>query len=237
MVSPKAQAFSGCGNREEQRRETLHYRQINIMKTKLNFLLRTAFSVVSFMLFAAGVAPSVPAASFRGLGDLPGGNFFSVATAVSADGRVIVGNAKSINGTEAFRWTAATGMVGLGDLSGGTFSSFANAVSADGSVVVGDSISSNGRQAFRWTQATGTGLIQENEARLGSGIFVAGNRGSAALEPGPARRGLPGNRRQTERWAARAGKAKSYRAPRHGCARCDDFLGPPAELTLRSELG
>ena len=56
----------------------------NTMKTKLNILLRTAFSVVSFMLFAAGVAPSAPAASFRGLGDLPGGNFFSVAMAVSA---------------------------------------------------------------------------------------------------------------------------------------------------------
>ncbi len=26
-------------------------------------------------------------------------------------------------------------------------------------------------------------MIQENEVRLGSGIFVVGNRGSAALEP------------------------------------------------------
>ena len=42
------------------------------------------------------------------------------------------------------------------------------------------------------------GLIQENEVRLGSGIFVAGNRGSAALEPGPGPRGLLGNPRQTE---------------------------------------
>ena len=42
------------------------------------------------------------------------------------------------------------------------------------------------------------GLIQENEVRLGSGIFVAGNRGSAALESGPSPRGLLGNPRQTE---------------------------------------
>jgi hypothetical protein len=43
-----------------------------------------------------------------------------------------------------------------------------------------------------------TGLIQENEAHLGSGIFVASNRGSAALKPGPSRRGLLGNPRRTD---------------------------------------
>jgi len=42
------------------------------------------------------------------------------------------------------------------------------------------------------------GLIQENEARLVSGIFAAGNGGSAALEPVPSPRGLLGTPRQTE---------------------------------------
>jgi probable HAF family extracellular repeat protein len=98
------------------------------------------------------------AASFRGVGDLSGGNFLSVATGVSGDGKVVVGyssSARSGTSYEAFRWTATNGTTALGDLPGGSFSSFANAVSSDGLVVVGSSSSSNGTEAFRWTQATG----------------------------------------------------------------------------------
>ena len=73
---------------------------------------------------------------------------------MSADGAV-VGQVHSENGFEAFRWTAATGMVGLGDLPGGPFASVARGVSGDGSVVVGRSLSANGTEAFRCTQATG----------------------------------------------------------------------------------
>src|SRR5262249_16768436 len=88
-------------------------------------------------------------ASFQGLGDLPGGTFFSYATAVSADGTVVVGASKSTNGTEAFRWSAPTGMVGLGVLPGTNFSSTAYGVSRDGSIIAGSSSSSLGSQAFR----------------------------------------------------------------------------------------
>src|SRR5437899_1899406 len=95
------------------------------------------------------------AASFQGLGDLPGGPFFSAARGVSADGKVVVGTSQSSNGYEAFRWTAATEMIGLGDLSGGGFLSEAAGVSADGGVIVGYGSSSSGREAFRWSQATG----------------------------------------------------------------------------------
>ena len=43
-----------------------------------------------------------------GLGDFPGGNFFSKATGVSADGNVVVGFGRRASFvTEAFRWTAA----------------------------------------------------------------------------------------------------------------------------------
>jgi probable HAF family extracellular repeat protein len=56
---------------------------------------------------------------------------------------------------EAYRWTAATGMVGLGDLPGGVVNSTGVAVSADGAVVVGTSHSASGTEAFRWTEATG----------------------------------------------------------------------------------
>ena len=51
-----------------------------------------------------------------GLGDLPGGEFWSQATGVSADGSVIVGASYSEHGREAFVWTRETGMVGLGGL-------------------------------------------------------------------------------------------------------------------------
>lgn len=79
------------------------------------------------------------------LGTLGAG--YSAASAVSADGRVVVGDV----GGHAFRWTASDGMV---DLGGGT--ARAVGVSADGSVVVGDSFTNNGtRSAFRWTQSGG----------------------------------------------------------------------------------
>ncbi|OPF19423.1 PEP-CTERM sorting domain-containing protein [Microcystis aeruginosa KW] len=107
-------------------------------------------------LGAIGVAFPAQAASFQGLGGLPG-SFSSSATGVSADGSVVVGSSTRTPmwTTEAFRWTQATGMVGLGDLPGGSFYSDANGVSADGSVVVGISNIGNGSEAFRWTQATG----------------------------------------------------------------------------------
>ncbi len=108
---------------------------------------------VSFWTMALGsVAHGV---SFQGLGDLPGGGFFSQAFGVSADGSVVVGVGTSPSGTEAFRWTQAGGMVGLGGLVGPALFSIATAVSADGSVVVGESTSASGEEAFRWTQAGG----------------------------------------------------------------------------------
>jgi probable HAF family extracellular repeat protein len=96
------------------------------------------------------------AASFQGLGYLPGGGFFySNALGVSGDGSVVVGQSYSANGAEAFRWTTSGGMVGLGFLPGGESSSQANGVSGDGSVVVGYSDFANGAEAFRWTTSGG----------------------------------------------------------------------------------
>ena len=57
---------------------------------------------------------------------------------------MVVGDSNSANGVEAFRWTAATGMVGLGDLSGGTFLSAALGISGNGLVVVGSSFAVSG---------------------------------------------------------------------------------------------
>ena len=118
-------------------------------------------------LGAIGVAFPAQAASFQGLGYLPGGSASSYASGVSADGSVVVGSSQSANGQEAFRWTQATGMVGLGDLPGGQFRSEVSEVSGDGSVVVGYGLTDNVYfEPFRWTQATGI---------LGLGDFPGGD--------------------------------------------------------------
>jgi probable HAF family extracellular repeat protein len=88
------------------------------------------------------------------LGDLAGGEFYSVAHDISADGLVVVGSSQSHSGLEAFRWTAVEGMVGLGDLPGGTFYSLAYGTSSDGSVIVGWG-NSSGERAFIWDQYHG----------------------------------------------------------------------------------
>lgn len=89
------------------------------------------------------------------LGDFPGGFYQSHATAVTDDGRVIVGAGSfQYPRLHAYRWTEQTGLVGLGDLPGGLESSFANAVDADGDVIVGWGTTDLGQEAFRWT-ATG----------------------------------------------------------------------------------
>ncbi len=92
---------------------------------------------------------------FMGLGDLPGGDFWSVANGVSADGMTVVGTGNAASGSEAFRWTPGGGMQGLGDLSGGFFASQAFGVSADGQTVVGRGNGASGSEAFRWTPSGG----------------------------------------------------------------------------------
>lgn len=95
-----------------------------------------------------------------GLGDLPGGYAESAATAVSADGSVIVGRSTSALAPnsfgEAFRWTVATGMVGLGVLTASGFDySFANGVSADGMSITGTASTEQGHEIFLWTALDG----------------------------------------------------------------------------------
>jgi probable HAF family extracellular repeat protein len=119
---------------------------------------------------------AVLGAFFQGLGVLGGGEFRSSRAAdVSADGSVVVGQSRSANGLEAFRWTAATGMVGLGDLGSNDFLSAAFGVSANGSVVVGASrspLSGTRAEAFRWSATTGM---------LGLGDLSGGEYASGAV--------------------------------------------------------
>ncbi len=93
-----------------------------------------------------------------GLGDLPGGEFHSLAKAISGDGSVIIGSGTTESGAEAFIWTDAAGMRPLQDLlvddlglDLGGFSRLLDAtgISADGLTIVGTGINADGNtEAF-----------------------------------------------------------------------------------------
>ena len=106
------------------------------------------------------INPKSHGTSFTGLGDLPGGDFFSNAWAVSSDGSVVVGASTSSGVSEAFRWTRGGGMVGLGDLPGGDFASTARDVSADGSILDFLRVDQFGgiRGTFPWTGSALNGV-------------------------------------------------------------------------------
>jgi probable HAF family extracellular repeat protein len=112
----------------------------------------------------------------QGLGTLPGGNNYSIANGVSADGHFVVGRSKTANGQEAFIWDNINEMQGLGDLPGGTNWSEATSISADGHVVVGSSSSANdfasGGEAFIWDKVYGMrglgDLLPEGSTTMGS---------------------------------------------------------------------
>jgi len=103
-----------------------------------------------------------------GLGQLPVEGFtsgLSEGRGVSADGSVVVGTSLTAfdedTEFEAFRWTAAGGIVGLGDLAGGIVNSVANDVSGDGSVVVGRGESAVGDEAFVWDASNGLRSLRD----------------------------------------------------------------------------
>jgi probable HAF family extracellular repeat protein len=116
-----------------------------------------------------------------GLSDLAGGAYSSVARACSADGLIVVGQATSASGTEAFRWTGA-GMVGLGDDPGGTFNSYARAITPDGSIIVGFCTTAAGTEGFLYSHGImrplggvpGAGVHTEAHAVSASGRVMVG---------------------------------------------------------------
>jgi probable HAF family extracellular repeat protein len=112
------------------------------------------------------------------LGIFPYGNY-SFASATSANGDVVVGYADTFivvcgvtygDLQEAFRWTAATGIVGLGFLTPQPSYSVAAATNSDGNVVVGVSQSATGRHPFWWSPNTGMLDLED----LVPGFFLPG---------------------------------------------------------------
>ncbi len=130
------------------------------------------------------------------------GGFSSQAYGVSANGSVVAGKIDlDGGGSEAFRWTAAGGMVGLGDLPGGLYISLANGISGDGNVVVGISRSANGAEAFRWTAAGGMVGLGD----LTGGLFLSFAHATSANGDVVVGYGNTDNGDEAFRWTAADG--------------------------------
>lgn len=145
--------------------------------------------------------------SFTDLGTLNGGSE-SIALGVSADGSVIVGEARDGSAQDqlrAFRWTAEKGMESLGTLNGG-IGSWAQGVSADGLVIVGDAhdgAAENQTRTFRWTAEKGMeSLSTLNEGRSNEAQVVSANGLMIVRE---ARNGVAHDQHKVFRWTAEKG--------------------------------
>ena len=127
---------------------------------------------------------------FIPLGDAAGGNFQSAATAVSADGRVVVGNGLNDRGMVALRWTEQGGITEIPPAHPEKrYRSIAQGVSSDGKTVVGESSSAetfrgvNMNQGYVWRAEKGMrllgtlpGMFPASAARAvsGNGAIVVG---------------------------------------------------------------
>ena len=126
----------------------------------------------------------------------------SYALAVSADGRVIIGESSSPDGKQSFRWTRDGGFMTFdsppdSDASIQTFD-----LSADGSVIVGRAVTRSSSVAFRWTETDGYHLFEvpslENESY--SRIYVSDD---GRIIAGQVERGS--RMRQVFRWTEETG--------------------------------
>jgi probable HAF family extracellular repeat protein len=142
-------------------------------------------AVIGSLAAATGTYAAAPAASFQWLGKLEGAAA-SQALGISADGTTVVGWSGDANGPgrphqyEAFRWTAATGIVGLG-YAAGAESSWAYGASADGSVVVGMSRTDWHYEAYRWTQGTGIVPLGRNTGSSDNTAYGVSADGNAIV--------------------------------------------------------
>jgi uncharacterized membrane protein len=132
------------------------------------------------------------------LGRLSGGANNSYATAISADGKWVVGSASHGNySMVAFRWTLETGMVSLDQSFFARPDASADAVNCDGSVIVGsrDSERNSLARAFRWTREGGMVML---------GVLPGSDR-SAANAVSADGRVVVGNSGGAFRWTEQAG--------------------------------
>jgi uncharacterized membrane protein len=116
------------------------------------------------------VSTRLHAASFQGLGDLPGLGFESYAYDISADGSAVVGASAASKFRLGYRWTEETGMVSLfpSDYSDAT------GISADGTTIVGLATGEPVDSAFAWTEASGPMALDVDPDAYSSGVSADG---------------------------------------------------------------
>lgn len=162
----------------------------------LTFLASAGLAVASPSATVAGESPS-----FTGIGDFPGGEFYSYAHGISADGGVVVGWSE-VNGTStprrAFRWSETGGMEDFGDMNDDGFNSSARVVSSDGSVIAG--VAAIG--PFRWTAENGMVNLNENAP---AGFVAHGPLGISADGSVIAGTGSTGSSLVGFRWTPQTG--------------------------------
>jgi len=163
-------------------------------------MLRRSFLFLIIVVIFSGYGVCV-AATFQGLGYLTGGSC-SEATAVSADGSVVVGTSCTASGVQAFRWTDGTGIVGI-PIPEGLTESWATDVSADANFVLGHGRISDSPpynyEGFRWhisgqlDRIKSTGVNITAQGISGDGLIVVGTSwGTGIIE-------------EAFRWTAEAG--------------------------------
>lgn len=118
---------------------------------------------------------------------------YSMATAVSNDGSVVVGHYQASGiGRRAFRWQNGR-MTDLGTIQGEPegSQSFATDVSADGSMVVGGFFGSKGHQAFLWRdgQMAGLGFLIDSNYKPESHAAAIAANGSVVVGHGTTFKG------------------------------------------------
>jgi probable HAF family extracellular repeat protein len=132
------------------------------------------FLVATIVVFKAVIAAPL----FIPLGDLSGGDYYSMAKAVSDDGSVVTGFSYSqpgSSGYEAFRWTDSANMEGLGYVDSTQSRSRGTDISADGEVIVGWS-GLPGAESFRWSESIGIQGIGD----IPGGLFGSVSEGVSA---------------------------------------------------------
>ncbi len=148
-------------------------------------------SIASAALAVLLAASAAHAASFEGLGDLPGGDFHSEAQGVSSGCDHVTGVSESALGSEAFLWQPATGMEPLPGADALTRTR-ASDVSADGGVFVGSRTESGftagqrwrlGEPPSTWTWPPGLRWHDTNA----DGSVLVGEAGSVARHLAPGR--------------------------------------------------
>ncbi len=128
--------------------------------------------LLTLLTVVAAVSAGQPF-SFRGLGDLPGGDFGSWGPALPADASTVIGQSDDGEGFQTFRWTQAEGIDCLRNLSEACVDWSTTGISGDGSVVIG--FFPIGGLGLRWTPSGGIEFLNPGVTSVPQGASADGS--------------------------------------------------------------